>query len=63
MEAYARVLNYAIPAFLLLILIEQTFAYYRGQKVYRLYDAVSSLSSGITNVVKDVLGLSIVIIS
>lgn len=63
MEAYARVLNYAIPAFLLLILIEQAFAYYRGQKVYRLYDAVSSLSSGITNVVKDVLGLSIVIIS
>lgn len=63
MEAYARVLNYAIPIFLLLIFTEQAFAYLRGRKVYRLFDAISSLSSGITNVVKDVLGLSIVIIS
>jgi len=29
MEAYARVLNYAIPIFLLLILTEQTFAYFK----------------------------------
>lgn len=63
MEAYTQILNYAIPLFLVLIAIEYLVGRFMHFKVIRLFDTVSSLSSGITNIVKDVLGLSIVIIS
>ncbi|MCC6724449.1 MAG: sterol desaturase family protein [Saprospiraceae bacterium] len=63
MEAYAQALNIAVPIFLLLIIIEEVAARIMGKPVNRGLDAVSSLSSGITNVVKDVLGLSIGIFS
>jgi alkylglycerol monooxygenase len=63
MEEYARILNYAIPGFLILIAIEYGASCWMQLKVNRLFDTISSLSSGITNVVKDILGLSIIIIS
>ncbi len=63
MEAYAQALNFAIPFFVLLILLEAIAAKWLGLQVNRDADAISSLSSGITNVVKDVLGLSFVILS
>lgn len=63
MEAYAQALNIAVPIFILLILIEEVAARIMGLQVNRGLDAVSSLSSGITNVVKDVLGLSIAIVT
>lgn len=63
MADYAQVLNYAIPFFLILIALEYIAGYFMGQKTLRLFDTISSLSSGITNVVKDVLGLTIVILS
>lgn len=63
MEAYARALNVAIPFFILLIVIEAVAAWRMGKKVNRSADVISSLSSGITNTVKDILGLSVTIIS
>ncbi len=63
MEDYAQALNIAVPFFLLLIVIEALAARRMGMKINRGADAISSLSSGITNVVKDILGLSLVIIS
>lgn len=63
MEAYAQVLNYAIPFFVILILIESLVAKRRGMVVNRGADTISSLSSGITNTIKDVLGLTVVIVS
>ena len=63
MEAYAQVLNYAIPFFVLLILIEAVAAKWKGVQVNRGADTISSLSSGITNTIKDVLGLTVVIVS
>jgi sterol desaturase/sphingolipid hydroxylase (fatty acid hydroxylase superfamily) len=63
MKEYAQILNYAIPFFLILIFIEFIFSYTLNLKINRLFDTISSLSSGITNVVKDVLGLSLIIIS
>ncbi len=63
MEAYAQVLNYAIPFFVILILIEAVAARWKGVQVNRGADTISSLSSGITNTIKDVLGLTVVIIS
>jgi len=63
MQAYADILNYAIPFFIVLILIEYAVSRYMSRTVIRFFDTISSLSSGITNVVKDILGLSIIIIS
>lgn len=63
MEAYANILLYAIPVFLILIFIEHIGSLVKGIKINRLFDVISSLSSGITNIIKDILGLSIVIIS
>lgn len=63
METYAQVLNYAIPFFILLMLGEEIAARWKQVKVNRGIDTISSLSSGFTNVVKDVLGLTIVILS
>lgn len=63
MEAYAQALNIAIPFFLLLILIEAVAARLMGVQVNRGADMISSLSSGITNTLKDILGLSVVVVS
>lgn len=63
MEAYVAALNYAIPFFILLILIELLAAHIKKEKVIRSMDTLSSLSSGLTNVIKDVLGLTVIIVS
>lgn len=63
MEAYAQALNFAVPLFVSLIIAEQLFARHLGMQVNRGADMIASLSSGLTNVVKDVLGLSIAIVS
>ncbi|WP_143962813.1 sterol desaturase family protein [Litoribacter populi] len=63
MEQYAQVLNIAMPIFLALILIEQFFEWKLGRKVSNSLDTVSSISSGLTNVIKDVLGLTVSILS
>lgn len=63
MEAYATALTYAIPFFVLLIVIEAIAAWRMGKKISNDMDTVSSLSSGMTNTIKEILGLSIVILS
>jgi len=63
METYGKILLIAMPAFLVLILLEKWYGWYKGNDTVRNMDMISSLSSGITNVTKDVLGLSIAIIS
>ena len=63
MQEYAAILLYAIPFFIVLIAIEHGFSIFKGEKINRWFDVISSLSSGISNIVKDILGLSIVIIS
>lgn len=52
-----------MPAFLLLVLFEKWWGWRKGMDTVRNLDMISSLSSGITNVTKDVLGLSFVILS
>ncbi|HRI61581.1 MAG TPA: sterol desaturase, partial [Saprospiraceae bacterium] len=59
MEAYGAILNLVVPIFFLLYFVEKFVAWRRGEKVIRGLDSISSFSSGITNVVKDVLGLSV----
>lgn len=62
MDTYAQALNIGIPFFIVLILLEAFIAKHKGIIVNHGADTISSISSGITNVVKDVLGLSIAII-
>ena len=63
METYGKILLIAMPAFLILVLGEKLYGVLRGKDTVRNLDMVSSLSSGVTNVTKDVLGLSIAVIS
>ncbi|MFK7923197.1 MAG: sterol desaturase family protein [Bacteroidia bacterium] len=63
METYATFLSYAIPGFVLLILIESVAARLMGMKISVGLDTISSLSSGMTNTLKSILGLSVVIVS
>lgn len=52
-----------MPAFLLLVLFEKWYGWRKGMDTVRVNDMISSLSSGMTNATKDVLGLSFAIIS
>jgi len=62
MDLYATALLIAIPCFLLLILVEALYGYFvKNQTLYHM-DTIASLSSGITNVVKDSLKLILVIL-
>jgi sterol desaturase/sphingolipid hydroxylase (fatty acid hydroxylase superfamily) len=63
MEAYGKILLIAMPVFLLLVLFEKWYGWRKGHDTVRTNDMISSLSSGVTNVTKDVLGLSVAIIS
>lgn len=63
MEAYGKILLIAMPVFLLLVLFEKWYGWRKGNDTVRNMDMISSLSSGVTNVTKDVLGLSIALIS
>jgi alkylglycerol monooxygenase len=63
MEAYGKILLIAMPIFLLLVLFEKWWGWRKGNDTVRNMDMISSLGSGVTNVTKDVLGLSLVVIS
>ena len=63
MEAYAAVLLWAIPGFFILVIIEFAYGHFSKKQTYTLMDTLASLSSGMTNVIKDVLKLGLILIS
>lgn len=63
MEQYGKILLIAMPAFLLLVLFEKWYGWRKGKDTVRNMDMISSLSSGVTNVTKDVVGLYLVVLS
>ena len=63
MEAYGKILLIAMPVFLLLVLFEKWYGWRKGNDTVRNMDMISSLSSGVTNVTKDVLGLFVALVS
>ena len=63
MNTYANLLLWVVPAFYLLIIIEVLYGHYKKNQTYNLMDTIASLSSGTTNLLKDILGLTIIIIS
>jgi len=62
MEQYGKILLFAMPAFLILVLFEKWYGWYKGQDTVPTMDMIASLSSGITNVIKDVLGIGIAVL-
>ncbi|MEO9894366.1 sterol desaturase family protein [Aurantibacter sp.] len=63
METYAHALLYAIPFFAILLIIEIAYGYIVKNQQHNVFDTVSSLSSGFTNILKDTLGLGLVLVS
>ena len=63
METYAKILLIAIPGFLVLVLLELAYGAWKKNQTYSLMDTLSSLSSGMTNILKDVFGIGLILIS
>ena len=63
METYATALLYAIPFFIVLLMLEILYGHFVKNQKHKVLDTVSSISSGLTNIVKDSLGLGVIIIS
>ena len=63
MDAYAAVLLWAIPGFFVLILVEIFYGHFIKNQTYTFMDTLASLSSGMTNIIKDALGLALILIS
>lgn len=63
METYGKILIIAMPLFLLFLLLEKWYGWRKGNDTVKTMDMIASLSSGVTNSTKDVLGLSLAIIS
>ena len=61
METYGKILLIAIPIFLLLVLFEKWWGWRKGFDTVHNLDMISSLSSGITNVTKSVLELTVIV--
>ena len=63
MEKYGKILLIVMPIFFSMILIEKWYGWYIKKERNHSMDTVSSLSSAITMVIKNVLGLSFTILS
>jgi len=62
-ETYAKALLYAIPFFVVLLVIEIGYGYFVKNQKHKVMDSVSSISSGFTNIIKDTLGLGFILIT
>ena len=63
MATYGKILLIAMPLFLFFVLFEKWYGWRKGNDTVNTMDMISSLTSGVTNVTKDVLGLSLAIYS
>jgi len=63
MDTYAAILLWVIPGFWVLMIIEILYGHFTNKQTYSFMDTISSLSSGMTNLLKDSLGLVLIIVS
>ncbi|MDB4144829.1 sterol desaturase family protein, partial [Flavobacteriaceae bacterium] len=63
MNTYATILLWVVPGFMVFMTIEVLYGHFTNKQTYSFMDTLSSLSSGVTNVLKDSLGLVLVILS
>ncbi len=62
MEAYATALLYATPFFMGLVLLEIAYGHFTKKQMHNTMDTISSLSSGLTNIIKDSLGIIFILV-
>ena len=62
MGSFADALNYGIPFYSILICIEFIYGYTVKKQTMRWMDTIASLSSGITNITKSILGIVVMLI-
>ncbi len=63
MDTYANILLITIPIFLVLIIVEISYGVWKNDLRHSYMDTISSLSSGFSNLMVDILGLGIIIFS
>lgn len=63
MQVYANVLLWVVPFFLIMIILEIAYGHFTRKQTHTFMDTLSSLSSGMTNILKDILGLGVIIVS
>ena len=63
MDTYAAILLWVIPGFMVLMSIEILYGHFTSNQTYSFMDTLSSLSSGMTNILKDSLSLVLIIVS
>ena len=63
MEAYINALLFAIPSFNLLVLLEIAYGHFKGFQTYTFSDTIASMTSGITQTIKNSLGLILILVS
>ena len=63
MDTYANMLLIAIPIFFVSVLLEALYGNWINDQKHNFMDTISSLTSGITNLLYDLLGLGIIIVS
>ena len=63
MSYYISTLYIAVPAFMILIIVEELIARLKGVKINSAEDMISSLSSGLTNILRDGLKITVILIS
>ena len=63
MTYYIKTLFYAIPTFMVLIMVEAIAARVKGVKINRSADVISSLSSGMSNTIRDSIKFTFAIIT
>jgi len=63
MDTYANMLLIALPIFFVSVLLEALYGNWIKDQKHNFMDTISSLSSGITNLLYDLLGLGIIIVS
>ena len=62
-KTYGQIMVIVVPIFLVLALVEKRYGWRRGRDTVRTMDMIASISSGVTNITKDSLGLTITIFS
>ena len=63
MEAYVSALLIAIPSFTIMVILEIAYGHFKGLQTYTFSDTLTSLTSGITQTIKNSLGLVFILIS
>ena len=63
MKTYGEIMLIVVPIFLVLALLEKWYGWRKGKDTVRNMDMISSISSGVTNITKDSLGLTISLFS